>query len=135
MSSRPSSCPDANTVDHFLDSVNDLFEHALQHVGDGDMVGFAIHNKSNQNETTQNTRHSETAKEHVPNLVCLQQFCSRCEGIDDSGRECERCGIRQYAFWEDPVDDLLTYICEPRPWVRQIIAIAHNAKAFDLHFI
>ena len=26
-------------------------------------------------------------------------------------------------------------ICEPRPWVRQIIVIAHNAKAFDLHFI
>ena len=31
--------------------------------------------------------------------------------------------------------DLLTYHCEPRPWVRQIIAIAHNAKSFDLHFI
>ena len=31
--------------------------------------------------------------------------------------------------------DLLTYLCEPRPWVRQVIAIAHNAKSFDLHFI
>ena len=31
--------------------------------------------------------------------------------------------------------DLLTYLWEPRPWVKQIIAIAHNAKAFDLHFI
>ena len=35
----------------------------------------------------------------------------------------------------DPVGDLLTYLCEPRTWVKQIIAIAHNAKAFDLHFI
>ena len=26
-------------------------------------------------------------------------------------------------------------ISESRPWVRQLIAIAHNAKAFDLHFI
>ena len=33
--------------------------------------------------TTQNTRYSETAKEHVPYLVCIQQFCSLCEGIND----------------------------------------------------
>ena len=37
-------------------------------------------------ETTQNTRYSETAKEHVPYLACIQQFCSRFEGID----ECEQ---------------------------------------------
>ena len=37
-------------MDHFLASVNDLFEHALQDVGDGDMVGIAIHNESNQND-------------------------------------------------------------------------------------
>ena len=86
-------------------------------------------------ETTQNTRYSETAKVHVPNLVCIQQFCSRCEGVDDSAQDCERCGIRKHSFWEDPVGDLLTYLCEPRPGIRQIIAIAHNAKAFDLHFI
>jgi hypothetical protein len=35
----------------------------------------------------------------------------------------------------DPVGDLLTYPCEPRPWASKIVAIAHNAKAFDLHFI
>ena len=38
-------------------------------------------------------------------------------------------------FWDDPVGDLLIYLCEPRPCVKEIIAIAHNAKAFDLHFI
>ena len=86
-------------------------------------------------ETTQNTRHSETAKEHVPNLVCIQLFCSRCEGIEDCERECECYGARKHAFWEDPVGDLLKYLCEPRPWVRHVIAIAHNAKSFDLHFI
>ena len=42
--------PDANPVHHSLASVNDLFEHALQDVGDGDMVGIAIHNESNQND-------------------------------------------------------------------------------------
>jgi hypothetical protein len=31
--------------------------------------------------------------------------------------------------------DMLSYLCEDRPWCKQIIVIAHNAKAFDLHFI
>ena len=31
--------------------------------------------------------------------------------------------------------DMLSYICEPRPWVKQVIAISHNAKAFGLHII
>ena len=86
-------------------------------------------------ETTQNTRYSETAKEHVCNVVCVRQFCWRCEGIDDCDCDCERFGVRKHAFWKNPVGDLHTYLCEPRTWVRQIIAIAHNAKAFDLHFI
>ena len=85
-------------------------------------------------ETTQNTRYSETAKENVPNMVCIQQFCSRCEGVDDSAQGCERCGIRKHSFWEDPVGDLLTYLCEPKAWVRQIIAIAHNAKAIYISY-
>ncbi len=46
----PSTAPDANPVDHFVASVKDLFEQALQDVGDGDMVGIAIHNESNQND-------------------------------------------------------------------------------------
>ena len=46
----PPATPEANPQDHFLPSVNDLFEHALQDVGDGDMVGIAIHNESNQNK-------------------------------------------------------------------------------------
>ena len=41
----------------------------------------------------------------------------------------------KHTFWDDPVGDLLSYLCEPRPWVKQIIAIAHKTKAFDLHFI
>jgi hypothetical protein len=30
---------------------------------------------------------------------------------------------------------MLSYLCESLPWCKQIIAIAQNAKAFDLHFI
>jgi len=31
--------------------------------------------------------------------------------------------------------ELLLYLRQPRPWANKIVAIAHNAKAFDLHFI
>jgi hypothetical protein len=43
-------------------------------------------------ETTQDTRFSEKATEHVPNLVCVQQFCSVCEMEDGIDIDCERCG-------------------------------------------
>jgi hypothetical protein len=46
----PPTDPDANPMDHFLSSVNDLFEHALQDVGNPDMVGIAIHNDVNQSD-------------------------------------------------------------------------------------
>ena len=39
-----------NPVSHFLTSVNDLFEHALQGVSDSDMVGIIIQNEVNQND-------------------------------------------------------------------------------------
>ncbi len=42
--------PEINPVDHFPASVSDLFEHALQDVGDADMVGVAIHNEVNQSD-------------------------------------------------------------------------------------
>ena len=36
-------------VSHFLGSVNDLFEHALQNLSDSDMVGITNPNRVNQN--------------------------------------------------------------------------------------
>jgi len=46
-----------------------------------------------------------------------------------------RCGKLKHSFWDDTSRDMLTYISEPRPWSIKIVAIAHHAKAFDLHFI
>jgi len=37
-------------VNHFLASVNDLFEHVLQNVIDSDMVGMTIRNQVNQSD-------------------------------------------------------------------------------------
>ena len=39
-----------NPVNHFLASVNGLFQHALQGVSDSDMVGITIQNEVNQND-------------------------------------------------------------------------------------
>ena len=41
---------ETNPVYHFLPSLNDLFEHVLQDVGDAEMVGVAIHNEINQSD-------------------------------------------------------------------------------------
>jgi hypothetical protein len=86
-------------------------------------------------ETTQNARYSEQATVHVPNFVCVQQICSRCEGIADVEQDCEHCGRRRHSFWLDPAGNLLSYLCEPCPWADRIVAIAHNAKSFDSQFI
>ena len=47
---QPPTAPDTNPIEHFIASVNDLFEHDLQDVRDGDMVAVAIHDESNQND-------------------------------------------------------------------------------------
>ena len=40
---------DTDPVSHFLASVKDMFEHALQNVSDRDMVVITIQNEVNQN--------------------------------------------------------------------------------------
>jgi len=62
-------------------------------------------------ETTQNTRYSDKAMVHVPNLVCLQQFCSKCENKKDIEIDCAQCGERKHSFRNDPVGDMLSYLC------------------------
>jgi hypothetical protein len=85
-------------------------------------------------KTTQDTKVSESATVHVPNLVCLQQFCSLCEPLVDIDEDCERCGKRKHSFFEDPVGDL-AYLCEPRPWCEGVVAIEHNARGYDAQFL
>jgi hypothetical protein len=87
-------------------------------------------------ETTQDTKFTDTATLHVPSLVCLQQYCTQCEKQADIDVDCLRYGKRRYSFFEeDPVCDLLTYLCKPRPWCNKVVAIAHNAKSFDSQFM
>jgi hypothetical protein len=46
----PPSEPDRNPIDHFLASVNELFEHVLHDVQDSIIVGVAIRNEVNQSD-------------------------------------------------------------------------------------
>jgi len=43
--------------------------------------------------------------------------------------------VRGNSFWTDPVGYLISYVFTSRPWADRIVAIAHNAKAFDLLFV
>ena len=86
-------------------------------------------------ETRQDTRLTTSANVHIPNLVCLQHFCTLCEKEPDIDVDCVRCGRRRHAFYVDPAGDLLTCLSKPRPWCEKVIAITHNAKGFDSHFI
>jgi hypothetical protein len=42
--------PNANPVKNFLTSTNDVFEHAIQDVRDGDMIVMAIRNDVSRND-------------------------------------------------------------------------------------
>jgi hypothetical protein len=39
-------------------------------------------------EATQDTKCTDTSYEHVPNLVCIQQFCAECENVTDMDVDC-----------------------------------------------
>ena len=45
---QPPETPLSDPVNHFVDSVNNLFDHVLDNVGNADMVGITIHNEINQ---------------------------------------------------------------------------------------
>ena len=86
-------------------------------------------------ETTHDTRLTESATVHIPNLVCIQHFCALCEKEPDIDVDCVQCGRRKHTCSVDPVGDLLTYLCKERPWCKNVVAIARNAKGFDAHFV
>jgi len=48
----PSEGEDSNPMSHFLDSVSDLFEYALQNCDDSDMSGIIISNEVNVADKT-----------------------------------------------------------------------------------
>jgi len=58
-------------------------------------------------EATQDSRYSDWARSHVPNL---QQFPTGYEDEEDVERHCVQCGMRKHPFWDDPVGSMLSYL-------------------------
>jgi hypothetical protein len=85
-------------------------------------------------ETAQNTPYmnSDRATFHVPNLVCLHESCSSWESSDDVKQDCARCGKMRHAFQEDPVGDMLSYLCDPRPCVKQIAQQTRTTRKLSI---
>jgi hypothetical protein len=52
-------------------------------------------------EATQDTKCTDTSYEHVPNLVCVQEFSAECEDEADMDVDCGRCGKRKHSFCTD----------------------------------
>ena len=73
-----------------------------------------------------------TRRKHTCLTPSVCKNCVRCEDV-----ECDVhcCVKRRHSFREVPVGEPITYLCKHHPWANKIIAIAHNAMAFHLHFI
>ncbi|XP_020297865.1 uncharacterized protein LOC109862281 [Pseudomyrmex gracilis] len=72
---------------------------------------------------------------HVPTLCIAQQICVTCAHEDDMTVRCRWCGIREFVFCDDPVEQFVDFATRTTKCFKQIICIAHNAKAFDAQFI
>jgi hypothetical protein len=58
-----------------------------------------------------------------------------CEEEANVDIDCRRCGKRKHSFWADPVADFISYSFKSIPQADSVVAITHNAKAFDLQFV
>ena len=61
-------------------------------------------------ECTQDLEERDGSFEHVPNLICDQQMCSKCEAMYDLSVDCDQCGKRIHKFWQDPEGTFIDYL-------------------------
>ena len=80
---------------------------------------------------TQDLEKCDGSFEHVPNLICAQQMCSKCEVVDDVNVDCEQCGNRVHRFWQDPVGKCIDCLRLSRPFAEKIYVISHNSRGYD----
>ena len=51
-------------------------------------------------ECTQYLEKHDGTSEHIPNLICAQQICSKCEAVDDL-KSIVKFGKRTHVFWAE----------------------------------
>jgi len=54
--------------------------------------------------------------EQIPNLICAQKMCSKCEAVGDLSIDCEEYGKPIHVFWEDTVGKFIEYLRLSRPF-------------------
>ena len=85
-------------------------------------------------ECTQDLEKRDGPFEHVPNHICAQQMCCKCEAMDDLSVDCERCGKRIHVFWQDHVGKFIDYLRQSRPFAEKVYVISHNSCGYDTSF-
>ena len=65
-------------------------------------------------QCTQDLVKCDGSFEHVPNLICVQQACSKCEVVDDLIVDLNSIGKRTHMFWQDPVGKFIISGCPDR---------------------
>ena len=96
-------------------------------------VAFVFYDfETRQDETIEGT---VSVKKHIPTLCVAQQICEECAQNNDISVRCRWCGVREFVFRNDPVKHFVDFATRKTKYFKQIICIAHNAKAFDAQFI
>jgi hypothetical protein len=86
-------------------------------------------------ECTQDLARNDGSFGHIPNLICTQQMCSKCQAVDDMGIDCDQYGKRTHVFWEDPVGKFIDYLRLSRPFADKIYAISYNSRGYEEQFL
>jgi len=86
-------------------------------------------------ECTQDLARDDGSFGHIPNLLCAQQMCSKCQAMDDMEFDCDQCGKRTHVFWEDSVGKFIDYLRLSRPFADKIYVISHNSRRYDAQFL
>ena len=86
-------------------------------------------------ECTQDLEKRVGSFENVPNLICVQQMCSKCEAVDDLSVDYQQCGKRGNKFWQDLVSKFIDYLRPSRPFADKVYVISHNSRGYDAQFL
>ena len=86
-------------------------------------------------ECTQDLEKGDGTFKLVPNLICAQQMCCKCEAMDDLNFDCEQCGKRIHVFWQEPVGEFIDYLRQSRPFADKVYVISHNSRGYGAQFL
>jgi len=80
-------------------------------------------------ECTQDFEKHDVSFKHIPNFICAQQMCSKCEAVDYLNDDCKQFGKRTHVFLpEDHVGKFIDYIRQSRQFSDKGYVISHNSR-------